>query len=135
MALVGWLVVPAVLVLAVAFVTRRVLRGRDVPSAGRVGALALAAGMLLAMLVAIVVVVNLDSYEYDCDESTSRWPLQLLYALTLLLGGVAIGGVAADKTRVGRLLARHVLVAGAAVVVTLVLLVEVIFVGLSCYGR
>jgi hypothetical protein len=135
MALLGWLVMPSAIVLVVALGTRAVLLDRKVSSPGGVGVLALAAGALLAAVVAAVVLVNLDGYEFRCDESTSSWPLWIVYALSLLLGGASIGGVAADKTRVGRLQARHVLVAGAAVVVSLALLVEVIFIGLGCYGR
>jgi hypothetical protein len=118
----------------VALVTWHVLRGRGVSSPGRVGALALAGGALLATVIAATVLVKLDGYHLDC-ESTGRWPLGIAYYAALLLGGVAVGGVAADKTRVGRLLARHALVAVGAVLVTFVLLVEVLFVGLSCYGR
>jgi uncharacterized integral membrane protein len=133
--LIAWLVVPAAIVAVVALVTRGVLRSRGVSSPGRVGAAALASGALLATVIAVIALVNLDGYEVQCDESTSRWPLGIAYYLALLLGGIAIGGTAADKTRVGRLLARHVLVGAAAVVGTLVLVVEVLFVGLSCYYR
>jgi hypothetical protein len=124
-----------VIVAVVALVTWHVLRGRGVSSPGRVGALALAGGALLATVIAATVLMKLDGYHLDCDESTGRWPLGIAYYAALLLGGVAVGGVAADKTRVGRLLARHALVAVGAVLVTFVLLVEVLFVGLSCYGR
>ncbi len=135
MTLVTWLVMPGVIVAVVALVTRHVLRRRGVSFPARVGALALAGGALLATVIAVTVLVKLDGYTLHCDESTSRWPIGVTYYVSLLLGGVAIGGVAADKTRVGRLLARHVLVAVAAVLVTLVLIVEVLFVGLSCYYR
>jgi uncharacterized integral membrane protein len=101
MALLGWLVMPSAIVLVVALGTRAVLLDRKVSSPGGVGVLALAAGALLAAVVAAVVLVNLDGYEFRCDESTRSWPLWIVYALSLLLG-VSIGGVAADKTRVGR---------------------------------
>jgi hypothetical protein len=44
MALLGWLVMPSAIVLAVALGTRAVLLDRNMPSPGRVGVLALAAG-------------------------------------------------------------------------------------------
>jgi uncharacterized integral membrane protein len=133
--LLAWLVMPAAIVLVVALVTRHALRRRRVTAPDRVGALALAGGVLLATVLAITIFVKLDGYEVECDQSTSRWPLGIAFWVALLLGGVAIGGIAEDKARVGRLLGRHALLAVGAILTTLVLIVEVLFIGLSCYYR
>src|SRR5262245_61844779 len=85
MQLLAGLVVPAAIVLVVALVTRHVLRRRGVSAPGRIGALALTGGVLLATLVAVIVLVKLDdNYNLDCDESASRWPLGIAYYLALL---------------------------------------------------
>ncbi len=71
----------------------------------------------------------------ECGGSSTRWWLALAHFGWLALGGIGLGGVAADRAQTGRLLARHDVLAVGAVLVALVVLAEVLFLGLSCYGR
>lgn len=136
MQLLGSLLLPAALILAVALVTSQQLRAREVSSPWRVGMIALGASVLFTFVLAVVLFVELTGRsETQCESGASRVLLGLTDLLAVALGGVALGALAADRKRNGGTLWWQVPTGIAVVAVTLVVIAETLAIGLSCWGR
>lgn len=136
MQLLGSLLLPAALILAVALVTSQQLRAREVSSPWRVGMIALGASVLFTLVLAVVLFVELTGRsETQCESDASRVLLGLTDLLAVALGGVALGALAADRKRNGGTLWWQVPTGIAVVAVTLVVIAETLAIGLSCWGR
>lgn len=136
MQLLGSLLLPAALILAVALVTSQQLRAREVSSPWRVGMIALGSSVLFTLVLAVVLFVELTGRsETQCESDASRVLLGLTDLLAVALGGVALGALAADRKRNGGTLWWQVPTGIAVVAVTLVVIAETLAIGLSCWGR
>lgn len=136
MQLLGSLLLPAALILAVALVTSQQLRAREVSSPWRVGMIALGSSVLFTLVLAVVLFVELTGRsETQCESDASRVLLGLTDLLAVALGGVALGALATDRKRNGGTLWWQVPTGIAVVAVTLVVIAETLAIGLSCWGR
>jgi hypothetical protein len=129
------LLAPTVVVLVVALIVRRLLIRWAPPSPLRIGLLAVGGAAVLATLVAVAALAQIEDGYLECPGGANRGTLAVAYWLACALGGIALGAVAADRARGGGTLAHHVSLSIGAIALTLVLLTELLFVGLSCYGR
>ena len=122
MQLLAFLLVPFALMLVVALVSAYQLRARKVQSLGRVAVIAFCANVLLALVLAVVLLR---------DSGSSRVVFGLSFWLAVLLGGVAFGAIAADRSRRSRILPWHVATGIAVVATTCVVLAEAVAPGIS----